>query len=202
MAAQGPGAGGYATGYLEGLARTFERVEVTDGNGAPFPLDDGIARAVEMIVAVAAGGKALLIGNGGSAAIVSHMHNDLCKSVGVRAMVFNEAPLLTAMANDDGYHTVFHRPIDLWVDAGDLLIAVSSSGESENIVKAASVAVEKGCRVLTFSGFKPANRLRQVGHLNIYVPDHTYGYVEMTHSVVGHCITDCAAAKTKAASRP
>jgi len=71
------------------------------------------------------GGKALLIGNGGSAAIVSHMHNDLCKMVGVRAMCLTETPLMTALANDDGYETVFHKPISMWADRGDLLIAVS-----------------------------------------------------------------------------
>jgi len=200
MTPQGTAAGLSATGYLSGLARTFERVEITDAKGTVFPIDDGIARIVELVLSLRDGGKALLIGNGGSAAIVSHMHNDLCKAVGVRAVVFNEAPFLTALANDDGYQTVFHRPVGLWADAGDLLIAVSSSGESENIVKAATLAAEKGCRVLTFTGFTPANRLRQIGHLNVYVPDPTYGYVEMTHSVVGHCITDFAVAKTKAAA--
>ena len=185
-----------ATAYLCGIARVFERIEVSGLGGDVLPLDDGIAQAVDMLVAVkAAGLKTLLIGNGGSAAIVSHMHNDLCKSVGVRAMVFNEAPLLMALANDDGYHTVFHQPVGLWADAGDLLIAVSSSGESENIVKAARLARERRCRVLTFSGFKPTNRLRSIGDLNVYVPDPGYGYVEMTHSVVGHCITDLAAAR-------
>ena len=190
--------GSSASRYLAGLARTFERVELTGGNGAPLSLDEGVARAVGFVVSLKAGGKALLIGNGGSAAIVSHMHNDLCKAVGVRAMVFNEAPLLMALANDDGYHTVFHQPVALWADASDLLIAVSSSGESENIVKAAALAAEKGCRLLTFTGFKPTNRLRRLGDLNIYVPASTYGYVEMTHSVVGHCITDLAVARTAA----
>jgi len=94
--------------------------------------------------------------------------------------------------------TIFHRPVELWADAGDLMIVVSSSGESENIVRAARVAVEKGCRLLTFSGFEPGNQLRRLGHLNVYVPHSTYGYVEMTHSVVGHCITDLARAKAAA----
>jgi D-sedoheptulose 7-phosphate isomerase len=195
MTPQGPGVAASATGYLAGLAQMFERVEVTAGNAEPLTLDDGISRAVDLVVSLAAGGKALLIGNGGSAAIVSHMHNDLCKAVGVRAIVFNEAPFLTALANDDGYHAVFHKPVDLWADPGDLLIAVSSSGESENIVKAATMALEKGCRLLTLTGFTPTNRLRRLGHLNVYVPHSTYGYVEMAHSAVGHCITDLARAK-------
>ena len=182
-----------AKAYLAGIAGLFDAVEVTDAHGEALPFDAGIARAVDLLIDVKiAARKALLIGNGGSAAIVSHIHNDLCKAVGVRAMVFNESPLLMALANDDGYHTVFRQPVAMWGDAGDLLVAVSSSGESENIVSATALAVERGCRVLTFTGFRPANRLRPMGDVNIYVPASHYGYVEMTHSVIAHCITDLA----------
>ena len=198
MTPQGTAAGLNATGYLSGLARTFERVEITDAKGTVFPIDDGIARIVEFVLSLRDGGKALLIGNGGSAAIVSHMHNDLCKALGVRAIVFNETPLLTALANDEGYPEVFHRPIQLWADRHDVLISVSSAGESENIVKASALARDKGCKVVTFSGFKPTNRLRQIGDLNVYVPASTYGYVEMAHSVIAHCVTDIAAMRTAA----
>jgi D-sedoheptulose 7-phosphate isomerase len=183
---------GSATSYLTGLARLFERVEVTGERGAPIALDDGVARAVALIVSRRNVGKVLLIGNGGSAAIVSHMQNDLCKAAGVRAMVFNEAPLLMALANDDGYDSVFDRPVGLWAEPGDVLIAVSGSGESENVVRAATLALEKGCRLITLTGFRPANRLRQLGEVNVYVPASGYGYVEMTHAIIGHCITDMA----------
>jgi D-sedoheptulose 7-phosphate isomerase len=73
-----------------------------------------------------------------------------------------------------------------------LLIAVSSSGESENIVKAAALAQKKGCRLVTFTGFKPGNRLRQMGDVNVYVPIADYGYVEIAHSIVAHYVTDRA----------
>jgi len=184
-----------ASAYFSGIARVFERIEVTGPKNAAYPFDEGMAKAVDLVLSLQQGGKALLIGNGGSAAIVSHMHNDLSKMVGVRAMCLTETPLMTALANDDGYETVFHRPISLWADRGDLLIAVSSSGESNNIFKAAVEAAGRGCRLLTMTGFKPDNRLRQVGDINIYVPDRSYGYVEMTHSVLAHCITDTACAK-------
>lgn len=185
--------------YLAAFSRVLERIEITTDEGETLSVDFGIDAVVESIVAVRERrGKALLIGNGGSAAIVSHVHNDLCKAVGVRALVFNETPFLTAMANDHGYHTVFHRPVDLWADADDLLIAVSSSGESENIVKAAALAKEKGCRVVTFTGFAPGNRLRQIGGLNVYVPVSDYGHVEMAHSVIAHFVTDTAVIRTSA----
>jgi D-sedoheptulose 7-phosphate isomerase len=177
--------------YLVEFSRLVERIEITANQGEPMPLEQGIGSVIESIVSLKErGGKALLIGNGGSAAIVSHVHNDLCKAIGVRAIVFNDAPLFTATANDDGYHTVFQRPVDLWADANDLLIAVSSSGESENIVKAATLAKDKGCRLVTFTGFKPTNRLRQLGHLNVYVPASSYGPVEMAHSLIAHCVID------------
>jgi D-sedoheptulose 7-phosphate isomerase len=188
-----------AGSYLAAFSRLLECIEITTGRGEPLPLDEGIGSVVEAIVSLKnRSGKAFLIGNGGSAAIVSHVHNDLCKSVGIRSIVFNETPLLTALANDYGYAAVFQRPVDLWADRDDLLIAVSSSGESENILKAAATAREKGCRLITFTGFAPANRLRQLGDVNVYVPASDYGHVEMSHSVVAHCITDMAAMRASA----
>ena len=90
-------------GYLAEFCRALQRAEVTTVEGQSVPLDEGIGRLIATLAALkAAGGKALLIGNGGSAAIVSHLHNDLCKAVGMRAMVFHETSLLTAVANDDG----------------------------------------------------------------------------------------------------
>jgi D-sedoheptulose 7-phosphate isomerase len=189
-----------ATGYLHELAAMFGRLEITGRDATPQPVDDAIGRVVETILAAKAGGsKILLIGNGGSAAIVSHMQNDLCKAVGVRAMVFHESPLLMALSNDHGYETVFERQIGLWAEAGDVLIAISSSGESPNILRGVGTAASRGCRVITLSGFTPTNRLRQLGDINVYVPAATYGYVELTHQVLVHCITDLSVVRAAAA---
>ena len=179
--------------YLATLADLFERIEATDRAGQAMSIDDAIEGVVGFVLELKdSSKKAMLIGNGGSAAIVSHIHTDLSKAVGVRAMVYNEPPFLTAMANDDGYETVFRRPVELWAEPGDVLIAISSSGESASILQPVVVAREKGCRIVTFSGFKPANRLRQLGDVNFYVPAATYGHVEMTHAILGHCVTDFA----------
>ena len=186
-----------ASAYFAAFSHLLERIEITTQRGESMPLDQGIGSVIDLIVSLKNRiGKIFLIGNGGSAAIVSHVHNDLCHAVGVRAIVFNETPLLTAVANDHGYQDVFHRPIDLWADQHDVLIAISSSGESHNIVKAATLAREKGCRVVTFTGFKPTNCLRQIGHVNVYVPASTYGHVEMAHSLIAHCVTDIAVMRT------
>jgi D-sedoheptulose 7-phosphate isomerase len=184
-------------GYFSAFASLLDQVEVTSHGGARMAIDHAVDLVVDSIVSLKdAGAKVLLIGNGGSAAIVSHMQNDLCKTVGVRAMVFTEGPLLTATANDDGYHSVFHRPVELWAEARDLLIAVSSSGESENIVRAAAAARERGCQIVTMTGFRPENRLRQLGNVNVYVPASTYGYVETAHGLIAHCVTDMAVLRT------
>lgn len=186
-----------ATSYVRSLSDLLLSTQVTDENRTRMPLDEQANKVVEMILAVkSAGKKVMLVGNGGSAAIVSHMHNDLCKSAGVRAIVFHELPLLTALTNDDCYECVFERPLELWGDPGDLLFAVSSSGQSENILRAAKAALSRGCQVITLSGFNAGNRLRGMGHVNFYVPSQSYGYVEMTHSVLAHFLTDCAALRT------
>jgi D-sedoheptulose 7-phosphate isomerase len=169
-------------------------IQVTDRQGERLSLDEGAARAAAMLVEVGTSArKVMLIGNGGSAAIVSHVQNDLCKAVGLRAMVFTEPPLLTALANDEGYGCVFERPIELWTDPGDLVVAVSSSGRSENILRGLRASAERGCHVITLSGFDASNPLRAAGDVNFYVPSHVYGYVEVTHTALAHCLTDSAA---------
>ena len=73
-----------------------------------------------------------------------------------------------------------------------MLIAISSSGKSENIIRATNAALKKGCTVVTLSGFKADNPLRQIGHVNYYVPSDEYGYVELIHSIIAHYLSDAA----------
>ena len=183
------------TSYLATFASVLSQASATDGMRTELDVDSAGERIVEMILrARASGRKVLLVGNGGSAAIMSHLHNDLTKAVGVRAMVFNEPALLSALANDEGYESVFERPVDLWADQGDVLIAISSSGRSENILAAVRTAVTRGCSVVTLSGFSASNPLRRMGHINLYVPSDHYGMVEQGHSVLTHYFSDAAAA--------
>jgi len=182
-----------ANEYFQTLSRCMTTMEVTNGTGASLTLDEGAAQAVQMVLEVGEhSAKVMLAGNGGSAALVSHTQNDLCKAVGVKGLVFTEQPLLTAFANDEGYGSVFERPMELWAEPDDLLIIVSSSGMSENILRAAQTAKDKGCRVITFSGFTPDNKLRASGDLNFYVNSDAYGYVETAHGAMTHFITDRA----------
>lgn len=131
-----------------------------------------------------------VIGNGGSAAIASHVQNDLCKGACIRAMVFNETPLLSAYANDISYEDAFEQMLRRWAEPGDLLIAISSSGRSKNILNSMDAAKEIRLKTITLSGFLPDNPLRQMGDLNIYIPSSEYGIVESAHATLLHYLTD------------
>jgi D-sedoheptulose 7-phosphate isomerase len=151
--------------------------------------EEDIDKAIDMILYA---GKVLLVGNGGSAAIALHMQNDLCKAVGIRALEFTSAPLLTALSNDNGYNTAYYGMVNLWADQDDVLIAISSSGESRNIIATCQAARSKGCKVITLSGFKENNQLSKMGDINFYIPSEHYGMVEQAHSAICHYITDKA----------
>ena len=181
------------THYVKKFSGLLLSTKATNQHGEDVSLDEGGKRAAEMILSVrSASHKVMLIGNGGSAAIATHMQNDLCKTVGVRAIVFTEPPLLTAITNDDGYEHAFEHLVKLWADSNDLLIAISSSGRSENILRAVHAATARECHIITLSGFDADNPLRRTGHLNFYIPSLRYGYVELVHSIVAHFLTDTA----------
>lgn len=177
-------------GFLDSLNQLMRQVQVTDSTGTSLSIEDGADRVVRMIIDVrSALRKVMLGGNGGSSAIVSHAQNDLSESAGVRAMVFTEEPVLTARANDHGYGSVFERPIELWAEPGDLMVTVSSSGKSENIIRALKAARKQGCNLVTFSGFSPENPSRSLGDINFYVPSSVYAYVETAHMALIHFLT-------------
>ena len=132
----------------------------------------------------------MFIGNGASAAISSHMSTDYWKNGGMRAIAFNDSSLLTCISNDYGYPYVFEKPIEMFADPGDILMAISSSGKSENIINGVKAARSKKCGVITFSGFSPDNPLVKSGDYNFHVSSPDYGPVEIIHLSICHCICD------------
>ena len=134
--------------------------------------------------------KIMLIGNGGSSAIAEHMAVDLTKNAGLRAMTISGTPMLTTLANDLGYEKVYEKAIKSFADQGDVLIAISSSGASKNILNACKAAKAKGMIIITFSGFSRHNPLRTQGLVNFWVDSKSYGYVEIIHNLLLHYIND------------
>ncbi|MAG97140.1 MAG: SIS domain-containing protein [Alphaproteobacteria bacterium] len=184
---------GRVTDYFAALAAIPENIAVNDAVAGASTLAGFIATVIDRCRdAHAAGGKTLFVGNGGSAAIASHMATDFNKNGGLRALAFNDASALTCYANDFSFDEVFARQISMHGGADDVLIAISSSGNSENIVRACQAGRELGVWVATLSGFAADNRLRTSGDLNLYVPSGEYGFVELSHQAVCHAIVDIA----------
>ncbi len=129
------------------------------------------------------GNKVIIVGNGGSAAMASHVSVDLTKNAGIRSINFNEADLLTCFANDFGYENWVKNAIKFYADAGDLVILISSSGSSKNIINGALMAKELSLNIITFSGFNPDNPLRKLGNINFYIDSKGYNIVEMGHHI-------------------
>ncbi len=130
------------------------------------------------------------IGNGGSAGIAMHMTTDFLKNGRIKTHSMHDPATLTCLGNDYGYEYVFSKQLEIVAEKGDLLVAISSSGNSPNIINAVNVARAKECRIITFSGFKPDNKLRQMGDINIYVPSKEYGIVESIHNIILQHIVD------------
>ena len=181
----------FAKSYFDDLINNLQSLEVSDSTGKSLDIYEGIEKVAQKIVSKNMAGKKLMfIGNGASASISSHMATDYWKNGGVRSVAFNDSSLLTCISNDYGYKHVFEKPIEMFADAGDILIAISSSGKSENILHGVQAAKNSQCSVITFSGFKNDNPLRATGDYNFFVPSPSYGPVEIIHLAVCHCICD------------
>ena len=128
-------------------------------------------------------GKIIVVGNGGSAAMASHVTVDFTKGAGIRAVNFNEADLLTCFANDYGYEFWVSKALEFYADSGDLIILISSSGQSPNMLNGAKKAKEMNLTSITLSGFRSDNLLRTLGDVNLWVDSTSYNIVEMTHHV-------------------
>lgn len=184
-----------ASDYTRMLQALVETAQIVTRDGVQLGTNTGCDEAVRMLLALhAADRKAMVIGNGGSAAIASHMVNDLSKSANLRAMAFNDFSLITALANDDGYEHAYETCVQQWAQADDVLIAISSSGKSKNMLLAVAAAQAAGARVITLTGFRSDNPLRRLGDLNIHIAAEDYGMVELAHSILTHYLTDTAAA--------
>ena len=160
---------GYLTKMVDGLLSVDKKLLET---------------AVNILLKVSTGGgKVIIAGNGGSAAMASHTSVDLTKNAQARSINFNESDLITCFSNDFGYERWIEKSLEYYADPGDCVILISSSGSSVNILNAADKAKEMGLSLITFSGFTPNNPLRDKGDLNFYVDSKEYNIVEMSHHI-------------------
>ena len=134
-------------------------------------------------ITVSTNKKIIIVGNGGSAAIASHVSVDFVKAANIRAINFNESDLITCFGNDYGYENWVKEALKAYADSGDLVILISSSGKSPNIINAANFCNEIGLELITLSGFDNNNQLRQLGKINLWVDSSSYNIVEMTHHI-------------------
>jgi len=128
--------------------------------------------------------KVLIFGNGGSAAIASHFSVDLTKNANIRSVNFNEADLITCFSNDYGYERWVEKAIDFYADPEDVLILISSSGKSLNMINASKSAKNKKIsKIITFTGHSENNPLSKQGDLNFWINSKAYNFVENIHQV-------------------
>ena len=149
-----------------------------------FILDQLVEIKQVLIDANLKGNKSLIFGNGGSAAIASHFSVDLTKNASIRCLNLNESDLITCFANDYGFENWVAKAVEFYGDQGDVLLVISSSGQSKNMINAtASARAIKFSKIVTFSGFVEDNPLSQSGDINLWVNSRAYNFVENIHQI-------------------
>tara|TARA_A100001011_G_scaffold380294_1_gene447425 strand:- start:1475 stop:2029 length:555 start_codon:yes stop_codon:yes gene_type:complete len=129
-------------------------------------------------------GKVYIVGNGGSASIASHVSVDFAKIARIKSSTFNNSNLITCFANDYGYENWVTEAIKAYMNVNDMIILISSSGTSKNIVNAAKYCKKNSIKLITLSGFKKNNPLSKNGLVNFYINSNQYNFIEMSHHII------------------
>lgn len=177
--------------YFQTLHECQMNTKITNRDGDVVTIDDAFTQFIAMAKKTRdIHSKIMFVGNGGSAGICSHLAIDFSKNGGLPAMAFSDIAAATCLSNDYGYEYIFSKQVEFHGRKDDLLIAISSSGKSKNILNAVEAAKKLGCQVVTFSGFQAENPLSQSGDLNFYVDSMEYGFVEVAHVGLIHAMLD------------
>ncbi len=175
------------TNQVSNLKKCLTSLSIRSKVGDEMAPDSGFMQWRDQTLQIREERKTLyLIGNGASASMASHFAADLAKNGRVRTQVFTDLSLITAVANDVDYASVFSEPLRWQMTPGDMLVAISSSGNSPNVLAGCETARSMGGYVVTLSAMKPDNALRSLGDLNFYVPAETYGAAETCHAAILH----------------
>lgn len=183
--------GEYFTAYTRELAKAAGKVS-----------QEKIQEAFELLAATLKRNQRIYVaGNGGSCAIADHLCCDFMKGTHVHGKpalkvhsLTSSPALLTALSNDFGYETSLSRQVEMLGEAGDILILISSSGNSPNIVKAVEAAHAKKMKVIGLCGFS-GGKLAATADVPLYVPVHNYGIAEDVHQMLMHAFAQFLAQK-------
>ena len=183
---------------ITNLYDLLESLIVLDSQGNFLDADEAFFRLTELTFRVHSEGATIYyLGNGASASMASHFAADMAKNGGVRTMVFTDLSLLTAVANDLSYEAVYAEPLRWYMKRKDMVVAISSSGNSPNIVRAVVQAKGLGGTVITISAMGEDNSIRKLGDLNFYVTAKAYGLAETAHAAILHFWMDLVESKRK-----
>lgn len=172
---------------VDEITQRLRCLSALDGDKNSMPADDAFGRWIDLALNIRDRQNTIfLIGNGASASMASHVAADLAKNGHVHTEVFSDLSLITAIANDVSYDEVFAEPLRRRMRKGDMLVAISSSGRSMNVLKAADEAARLGGTVVTLSAMHPDNPLSGRGLINFYVSATTYGSAETCHAAILH----------------
>jgi D-sedoheptulose 7-phosphate isomerase len=164
-----------------------------------FYYEDNIKKCSELFKKIKSNKKKVIfIGNGGSAAISSHISVDLSKNAKIRSVNFNEPDLITCLANDYGHENWMREALNIYCDKNDIVVLISSSGKSANILKAASWCKKKNINLITLSGNKISNPLLKINKngINFWVNSEAYNHIELMHLFILMCIVDLIIGKS------
>lgn len=178
--------------YTKQISESLNNTEVTLRDGSMVDVDEGMTRWIREAKKIRDEKKGTLffIGNGASATIAEHMSLDALKAGGFKTGSCSETSYLTAICNDISSDDLFSFRLERQFEADDMLITISSSGNSPNVIKAIETCRKHGGFIVTLSAMKSDNKSRTLGDINIYVPAPSYGMAEVCHADVMHCWLD------------
>ena len=183
---------------VDEIAKSLLSLTATDCDGKPDSIEAAFALWTDWTVQIREQKRTIfLIGNGASASMASHVAADLAKNAHVHTEVFTDLALITGIANDMSFEEVYAEPLKRRILRGDMLVAISSSGRSPNILRAVHTTKELGGRVITLSAMNPENPMRREGELNFYIPAQTYGMAETCHAAILHYWIDDIVSENK-----
>ena len=190
------GAADFARGYLDHLARVIRNLDAVEIADFVAVLEQARER----------GAQIFFLGNGGSAATASHFANDI--AIGTRTgddrpfralSLADNAAVMTAIANDDGYDEIFVQQLQILIRPGDVVVAISASGRSPNVVKAIEYANDHSAITVAITGFG-GGQLKEIARHSVHVPtdEGEYGPVEDTHLILDHLVGAYLARRVRA----